>query len=84
LSLRNVNDKTISERFAMSMRKALSTKEKAALKGSPVSRGWPGSSSDSEGWGADVSKPFDEPGRRGNLSIYGIQYGSFGARMRQE
>jgi hypothetical protein len=34
---------------------------------------WPGPSRDSEGWGADVSKPFDEPGRRGNLSINGIQ-----------
>jgi hypothetical protein len=25
-----------------------------------------------EGWGADVSKPMGEPGRRGNLSINGI------------
>jgi hypothetical protein len=31
-----------------------------------------------------VSKPFDEPGRRGNLSINGIQFGSIAARMRQE
>ena len=34
---------------------------------------WPGSSRDPEGWGADVSKPFDEPGRRGNLSISAAQ-----------
>jgi len=26
-----------------------------------------------EGWGADVSKPLVEPGRRGNVSIYDTQ-----------